>query len=531
MTEPDPRARSGTALLLTFICIGIFMVYLDSTIVNVALPEIQRDLSTGMTQMQWIIDAYALAVACLLLTAGTLGDIYGRKRIFLGGLVGFLAASALCALAPGYDFLLVARVLQGIAGSIMIPVSLALVSATYPQPVARARAIGVWAGIGGLALAAGPVLGGVLVDAFSWQSIFWVNVPFGLVALAVLLAKLPESKAPTRRRADVFGQVVFVVAMASLVYGLIEASTRGWSDPIILGAFAVAALALALFVVWELRQDDPMLPMNLFRSPVLIVAGAVNFLGLFGLFGSIFLLTFYLQQVNGLSTTETGVRFLALNVAIMVFSYLASVLAAKLGPKIPILIGSVTSAVGLIRLAELEPGTGFADYWWAMALLGAGVSLVGAPATVALLASVRPEQAGTASGVSNTFRQVGSVFGVALVGTLLVRHLSDTVPGALAAVGLNPAQRAQAVGALSHGDLASISDLPAQLQGPVMHAVAPIFTDGLRIGFTAAAIGTLIGGLFALVILPGRKKRTSTPSPSAQHIPPRKPAAPDAMAG
>lgn len=531
MTETDSRANSGTALLLTFICIGIFMVYLDSTIVNVALPDIQRDLSTGLTQMQWIIDAYALVVACLLLTAGTLGDIYGRKRIFLGGLVGFLAASALCALAPDYNFLLAARVLQGVAGSVMIPVSLALVSATYPQPAARARAIGVWAGIGGLALAAGPVLGGVLVDAFGWQSIFWVNVPFGLVALAVLLAKLPESKSPTQRRADVFGQVVFVVAMAGLVYGLIEASTRGWSDPVILGAFAVAALALVLFVIWELNQDDPMLPMNLFRSPVLIVAGAVNFLGLFGLFGSIFLLTFYLQQVNGLSTTETGIRFLALNVAIMVFSYLASVLAAKLGPKIPILIGSVTSAAGLIRLAGLEPGTGFADYWWAMALLGAGVSLVGAPATVALLASVRPEQAGTASGVSNTFRQVGSVFGVALVGTLLVRHLSDAVPGALATVGLNPTQRTQAIVSLSHGDLASISDLPAQLQGPVMDAVAPIFTDGLRIGFTAAAIGTLIGGLFALVILPGRKKRTGTSSPGARHIPPPKPTASDAVAG
>ncbi|MBP2706815.1 DHA2 family efflux MFS transporter permease subunit [Microbispora sp. RL4-1S] len=535
MTTPDPKARSGGALLLTFICIGIFMVYLDSTIVNVALPEIQRDLSTGLTQMQWIIDAYALVVACLLLTAGTLGDIYGRRRVFLIGLAGFLAASALCAVAPDYTFLLTARVLQGAAGSIMIPVSLALLSATYPQPAARARAIGVWAGIGGLALAAGPVLGGVLVDSLGWQAIFWVNIPFGLVSMVVLFAKLPESKAPARRRADVAGQIVFVIAMAGLAYGLIEASTRGWSDPVILGAFAVAAVALVVFVVWELNQDDPMLPMNLFRSPVLIVAGAVNFLGLFGLFGSIFLLTFYLQQVNGLSTTQTGVRFLALNVSIMVFSYLASVLAAKLGPKIPILIGSVASAAGLIRLAGLEPGTAFAGYWWAMALLGAGVSLVGAPATVALLSSVRPEQAGTASGVSNTFRQVGSVFGVALVGTLLVRHLSGGVPGALASVGLDPAQRAQAVGALSHGDLASIGDLPARFQEPVLQAVAPIFTDGLRIGFTAAAVGTLIGGLFALVVLPGRKKPApapaAAPAAGAQPAPPATAAPSDTVAG
>ncbi|MBT2449995.1 DHA2 family efflux MFS transporter permease subunit [Streptomyces sp. ISL-43] len=515
MTSTTPDATRGKGLLLTFICIGIFMVYLDSTIVNVALPEIQQDLSADMTQLQWVINAYALVVACLLLTAGTLGDIFGRKRIFLGGLVGFLAASVLCAIAPNYEFLLVARVLQGAAGSIMIPVSLALVSTTYPAPAARARAIGIWAGIGGLALAAGPVLGGVLVDAFGWQSIFWVNLPFGLVALAVLAGKLAESKAPTRRRADVLGQILFIVAMASLVYGLIEASARGWSDSLILGSFGVALVALAAFVAWELRRPDPMLPMNLFRSPVLVVAGAVNFLGLFGLYGSIFLLTFYLQQVNGLSTTAAGVRFLALNVSIMVFSYIASVVAAKFGPKLPILIGSVASAVGLFELAQLEPGSGFGSYWWAMALLGAGVSLVGAPATVALLSSVRPEQAGTASGVSNTFRQVGSVFGVALTGTLLIQHLRDAVPDALKGVDLDPAARSEAVDVLSSGDLSVIAGLPAGARGPVRDAVAPIFTDGLQIGFTAAALGTIVGGLLALVILPGRKKMAAARAAAA----------------
>ncbi|GAA3378506.1 MFS transporter [Streptomyces sannanensis] len=520
MTSPSPTAGTaaarGKGLLLTFVCIGIFMVYLDSTIVNVALPEIQSDLSTDMTQLQWVIDAYALVVACLLLTAGTLGDIFGRKRIFLSGLAGFLAASALCALASTYEFLLVARVLQGAAGSIMIPVSLALVSTTFPEPAARARAIGIWAGIGGLALAAGPVLGGVLVDAFGWQAIFWVNLPFGLIALAVLVAKLPESKAPTRRRADMLGQVLFIVAIASLVYGLIEASAQGWSDPVILGSFAVAAVALIAFVAWELRQSDPMLPMNLFRSPVLVVAGAVNFLGLFGLYGSIFLLTFYLQQINGLSTTETGVRFLALNVSIMVFSYAASVIAAKFGPKLPILVGSVASALGLLELAQLAPGSGFGSYWWAMALLGAGVSLVGAPATVALLSSVRPEQAGTASGVSNTFRQVGSVFGVALTGTLLIQHLGDAVPGTLRDIGMDAAARGRTVEAISAGDLGAIDALPDGIRGTVRDAVAPIFTDGLQIGFTVAAVGTLVGGLFALLVLPGRKKpAAAAPAPAA----------------
>ncbi|GIF15664.1 DHA2 family efflux MFS transporter permease subunit [Actinoplanes teichomyceticus] len=512
---------SGRGLLLTFICIGIFMVYLDSTIVNVALPEIQRDLSTDITQLQWIIDAYALAVACLLLTAGTLGDIFGRKRIFMGGLVVFLVASILCALAPDFEFLLAARILQGAAGSVMIPVSLALVSVTFPEPAARARAIGIWAGIGGLALAAGPVLGGLLVDNVGWPAIFWVNVPFGVLAFVVLARRLGESRAPGRRRADVVGQVLFVLAMVALVYGLIEASSRGWGDTLILSSFAVAVVALIAFVAWELRQPDPMLPMNLFRSPVLVVAGAVNFLGLFGLYGSIFLLTLYLQQINGLSTTATGVRFLALNVAIMVFSYVASVLAAKTGPKLPIVIGSVASAAGLLQLARLEPGTSFAAYWWALALLGAGVSLVGAPATVALLSSVRPEQAGTASGVSNTFRQVGSVFGVAITGTLLLRHLDAAVPDALRGVSLGPAGQGGTVEALSAGDLSVIERLPQQLRGPVLDAVAPVFTDGLHIGFVVAAIGTLIGGLFALLVLPGRRRAAAkppAPAPAASQV-------------
>ncbi|MFZ3499323.1 MFS transporter [Streptomyces sp. 5.8] len=515
MTRTIPDVTRGKGLLLTIICIGVFMAYLDSTIVNVALPEIQHDLSADMTQLQWVINAYALVVACLLLTAGTLGDIFGRKRIFLGGLVGFLVTSVLCAMAPNYEFLLVARALQGAAGSIMIPVSLAIVSTLYPEPAARARAIGIWAGIGGLALATGPVLGGVLVDAFGWQSIFWVNLPFGLLALAVLPGKLTESKAPTRRRADVFGQVLFIVAMASLVYGLIEASARGWSDSVIVGSFGVAVVALVAFVVWELRREDPMLPMNLFRSPVFAVAAAINFLGLYGLFGGIFLLTFYLQEVNGLSTTGAGARFLALNVSIMVFSYIASVVAAKFGPKLPILIGSVASTVSLFELAQLEPGSGFGSYWWAMALLGAGVSLVGAPATVTLISSVRPEQAGAATGVSSTFRQVGSVFGVALTGTLLTQHLRDAVPDALKGVDLDPAARSEAVDVLSSGDLSVIAGLPAAAQGPVRDAVAPIFTDGLQIGFTAAALGHIIGGLLALVILPGRKKTAAARAAAA----------------
>ncbi|WP_416971078.1 MFS transporter [Streptomyces sp. 4F14] len=496
-----PGQRKG--LLLAFLCFGVFMVYLDATIVNVALPDIQADLSTDITQLQWIIDAYTLTFACLLLTAGTLGDILGRKRIFLAGLVGFTLSSVLCALSGSIGMLLVGRTLQGVCGSVMIPVSLALVSAAYTEPAARAKAIGIWAGVGGIALSTGPVLGGFLVDHFGWQSIFWVNAPVGVLATVLLARLLTENRAPRERQLDPLGQLLFITAIASLAYGLIEGNGEGWTSGVILGAFAVSAVTLLLFVLWELRRPDPMLPMSFFRSPIVVVAGLVNFLSLFGLFAVIFLLTLYLQSVNGLSSVETGVRFLALTVPIMVASFAASVVAAKAGPRLPIFVGSLFSAGGLFGLTVLEAGSGFGAYWWSLILLGVGVSFTGAPATVALLGSVPAEQAGTASGVSNTFRQVGTVFGVALAGALLLRHLRDGMPGALAETGLPAEARAKAVGLLGDGDLSRAAALPPEIRGTVLDAVGPVYVQGMDLALQIAGAGALAGGLFALLFLKG----------------------------
>ncbi|MFF4652763.1 MFS transporter [Streptomyces sp. NPDC001380] len=514
MTE-STGSGSRKGLLLAFLCFGVFMVYLDATIVNVALPNIQQDLGADITQLQWIIDAYTLTFACLLLTSGTLGDILGRRRLFLGGLAGFTLASVACALSGSIGLLLAARAVQGVCGSIMIPVSLALVSAAHTEPAARARAIGIWAGLGGLALSAGPVLGGLLVDRFGWQSIFWVNLPIGAVAVAVLPRLLTENRPARSRRPDPVGQLLFIAAVAALAYGLIEGNNRGWGSGPIVGSFAGSAAALLAFVLWELRRPDPMLPLGLFRSPVVVVAGVVNFLSLFGLFAAIFLLTLYLQSINGLSTVGTGVRFLALTVPIMVASFAASVLAARAGSRWPIVAGSVLSAAGLLALTRTEPGTGFGGYWWALVLLGAGVSLTGAPATVALLGSVPPEQAGTASGVSNTFRQVGAVFGVALAGALLVRRLGDGLPGALAAVPMPDAVRSRAVALLGDGDLSRIRLLPAGLRRPVLQAVGPVYVDGLHLVMTVAAVGTLAGGVCALLFLRGARDRAPAPAAGA----------------
>lgn len=506
----SPGSRKG--LRLAFLCFGVFMVYLDATIVNVALPDIQEDLSADITQLQWIIDAYTLTFACLLLTAGTLGDVLGRKKIFLGGLIGFTLSSVVCALSGSIGMLLVGRTLQGVCGSIMIPVSLALVSAAYTEPAPRAKAIGIWAGVGGLALSTGPVLGGLLVDNYGWQSIFWVNVPIGIIATAVLGKLLTENRSPRGRRLDLVGQLLLITAIGLVAYGLIEGNTEGWRSGLILGCFAVSAVALLLFVLWELRQKDPMLPMSFFRSPIVVVAGIVNFLSLFGLFAVIFLLTLYLQSINQLSTIETGVRFLALTVPIMIASFAASVVAAKSGPRLPIVIGSVISAAGLFGLTVLEAGTGFGGYWWSLALLGVGVSFTGAPATVALLGSVPAEQAGTASGVSNTFRQVGAVFGVALAGALLLRHLRDALPGALAGTDLPARAQAKYVELLGDGDLSRVAALPPEARRPVMEAVGPVYVEGMHLVMEVAAISTLAGGLCALLFLTSKSRPAAGPA-------------------
>ncbi|MGQ4350678.1 MFS transporter [Streptomyces sp. SAS_275] len=510
-----PGQRKG--LLLAFLCFGVFMVYLDATIVNVALPDIQEDLSTDITQLQWIIDAYTLTFACLLLTSGTLGDILGRKKIFLAGLIGFTLSSVICALSDSIGVLLLGRTLQGVCGSIMIPVSLALVSAAYTAPADRAKAIGIWAGVGGIALSTGPVLGGVLVDHYGWQSIFWVNAPVGVIATVVLAKLLTENRSPRKRRLDLVGQLLFITTIAALAYGLIEGNSRGWTSGIILGSFAGSVVTLLLFVLWELRHPDPMLPMGFFRSPIVVVAGIVNFLSLFGLFAAIFLLTLYLQSINQLSSIETGVRFLALTVPIMIASFAASIVAAKVGPRLPIAIGSALSAGGLFGLTVLEVGSGFGTYWWSLALLGVGVSFTGAPATVALLGSVPAEQAGTASGVSNTFRQVGTVFGVALAGALLLRHLRDGMPDALAGTDLPAQTQAKAVELLGDGDLSRVAALPPQIRGTVMEAVSPVYVEGMHIAMEIAGAGALIGGLFALIFLKGRRPADQAEASSVDH--------------
>lgn len=425
MESATTETTRGRRWFMAFVCLGVFVVYLDSTIVNVALPEMQKKLEVGMNSLQWVINGYTLTFACLLLMAGTVGDILGHKRLFAIGMFGFTAFSACCGLAGSIGELVAFRFLQGTFGALMIPASLAIIRNLYEESVARAKAIGIWAGLGGLALAAGPLIGGWLTEMSGWQSIFWINVPIGVIVSAILFAFKRETARNRNRSLDLPGQLLFIMAIGALTYALIEGQSLGWHSASILGCFGAFVLLLAAFLLREARAREPLLPLSLFRNSVFNVACFVNFFGFFGLFAVVFLMTLYFQNVNGWSPTEAGVRFLSLNVSIMIASYAGSSLGSRVPPIVLIPAGMLAMGGSLLALTAVEPGSAYANYAWALTGIGIGISFAGASATVALMSSVPLQMAGTASGVANTFRQLSAVLGVALSGTFVSAHLPD----------------------------------------------------------------------------------------------------------
>ncbi|MFI5800462.1 MFS transporter [Streptomyces sp. NPDC051677] len=526
MTAQEPQGRGPRSLRLAFICAGVVMVYLDSTVVGVALPDMQEKMNIGVSDLQWVFDIYVLTFACFLLTAGTLGDALGRGRVFLVGLTGFTAASVACALAPGIEALLVARAVQGVFGAVMITVSLALIRQLYTEERARASAVATWAGVGGVALAAGPIVGGLLVDAYSWQSIFWINLPIGVLALGALAWLLPLGSARPEprtavpgRKADWIGQVLFVTGIGVMAYALIEAGRRGWGSALIVGLFVGSVLVLGGWLRWESRTSHPMLPLTLLRHRVVLMTCSVNFLSFFGLYGVIFLLTLFLQQVSGLTPVQTGLRLLALTASITVASLLAPAVAARLGTRPAIVAGSLVAAGGFVGLVGMHAESGFGTYWWPLVLIGTGVSVVGAPATVALLSAVPPEQAGVASGMSQTCRQIGAVFGVALSGTLVQQQLHSGLPDVLAKLPLPDPAREKLADAIEHGQSRGADALPTDVRQSVLRSVGDLMADGLHTAVLVAAVGAVLGAVAAAVLL-RRQDSGTTAVPAAVELRP-----------
>ncbi|WP_276352866.1 MFS transporter [Cohnella caldifontis] len=512
--EERHSGRSGNGWAFLLLCFGVFMVYLDAMIVNVALPDIRTDWDVGIRGLQWVINAYSIPFACLLLAGGVFGDSFGYKKMFLLGMAGFTLSSIWCAESASIGSLLSARAVQGAFGALLIPVSLAIIRAVYHDPVQRAKAIGIWAGIGGVALAAGPLVGGWLVERYGWESVFWLNVPIGAVVFAALSALMKEPAGRKKRSLDFAGQILFIAGIASLSYGLIESHSLGWDHARIVGSLAFALAAIAAFVWREHRHREPLLPMDFFRQPLFVVALLVNLLAFFSVYAVTFLMTLYLQNVNGLSAIDTGLRFLPLTLGIMVMSALGSRLAVKFSPLALIPAGSFAVGAALLWLTALKPGSGLADYVWPLLLLGIGLPIAGTSATVTLMSHTAPERAGMASGIANTFRQISAVVAVALSGSLMsaiVNHSSGSRMDALQVPGsIQPEIRE----ALASGNLSGLasSGLPARTL-EALGDMAPVwFVQGMGGAFVLAGAAGLACGVLCLLIL--IRSRISRPAVS-----------------
>jgi len=440
--QPTRKARTGREdggqrgnkwWTLVAVCLGTFMLLLDITIVNVALPDIQRALHSSFADLQWIVDAYALTLASFLLTAGSLADMYGRRVLYLIGLVVFTGASALCGFATSTLMLQLSRGLQGVGGAIMFAVSLALLANAF-RGKDRGVAFGVWGAVTGLAVAIGPLIGGVLTSGLSWRWIFFVNVPIGIAAIALTTMRVAESRAPRAAGPDWAGFVIFTAALASLIYGLIESNQRSFTDGLVLGCLAAAAVLLAVFVIVERRGAHPMFDLKLLRLPT-FSGGSVAAFGLSAsIFSVLLYLVLYLQDILGYSPLGTGVRVMYLSGAILVSATVAGRLSSRVPVRLLIGPGLIIIGVSLLLMRGLNAGSTWTHLIPGMIVGGVGVGLVNPPLASTAVGVVPPQQAGMASGINSTFRQVGIATGIALLGTLFSSDVKNEVLTRTAAV-------------------------------------------------------------------------------------------------
>src|ERR1700729_4091691 len=497
----DRDQRGNKWWTLVAVCLGTFMLLLDITIVNVALPDIQRALHSSFADLQWVVDAYALTLASFLLTAGSLADIYGRRLLYLIGLAVFTGASALCGFATSTLMLQLSRGLQGVGGAIMFAVSLALLANAF-RGKDRGVAFGVWGAVTGLAVAIGPLIGGVLTSGLSWRWIFFVNVPVGIAAVALTTMRVAESRAPRAAGPDWAGFVIFTPALASLVYGLIESNQRSFTDGLVLGCLAAAALLLAVFVIVERRSAHPMFDLKLLRLPT-FSGGSVAAFGLSAsIFSMLLYLVLYLQDILGYSPLGTGVRLMYLSGAILVSATVAGRLSSRVPVGLLIGPGLIIIGVSLLLMRGLNAGSTWTHLIPGMILAGVGVGLVNPPLASTAVGVVPPQQAGMASGINSTFRQVGIATGIALLGTLFSNKVASEVRAAIAAVPGLSHQGPRIATAVQSGEIGNvIGRLPPSLRPKVGEITRAAFTTGLNHILLVAAIIALVAAAFTMVTI------------------------------
>jgi EmrB/QacA subfamily drug resistance transporter len=503
---------------LAVLCLSLLVVGLDNTILNVALPRLSDDLGATTSQLQWIIDGYTLVFAGLLLTTGSLGDRFGRRTALSVGLLIFLGGSIASAFATSAGMLIATRSIMGVGGALIMPATLSLLTNLFTDPRERARAIGVWAGVSGIGIAVGPMLGGWLLEHFSWGSVFLINVPVVLVALPAGYFLLPNSRADDGPRLDLLGAVLSIVGLVSLVWGIIEAPSKGWTDTMVLGAFGLGTIAMAVFVWWQTTTDHPMLDVRFFKNRRFTAANVAVTLTFFAMFGSMFVLTQYMQFVLGYSPLAAGVRSVPLALMLILVAPISTKFVDRLGTKLVVAGGLGTVALGLFVASTATPELGYGRVLPAQLLLGLGIALAMAPATESIMGSLPKEKAGVGSAMNDTTRQVGGALGVAIIGSVFSSQYAPSITAKLGGFGLPQIaidySKDSIGGAMVVAQRAGGN--PNTVDTPIGHQIATAardaFAGSMGRGLLVSAGFAMLGALVALVFLPAR---AAAPVPTA----------------
>ena len=485
---------------LGVLCLSLVVIGLDNTVLNVALPTLQRDLDASTSGLQWIVDSYMLVFAGLLLTAGALGDAFGRKRALTAGLVIFAAGSGLSALAETSGMLIATRALMGVGAALIMPSTLSILTATFPADE-RAKAIGIWAGMSGIGIALGPVIGGWLLERFDWGAIFLINLPVVAVALLAGRRIVPESRDPRPRKLDLAGCALSTGALTMLVWGIIEAPARGWVDPVVLTAFVSAVVLLCGFAVWERRCAQPMLEVRLFRDARFSAASATIALAFFAMFGTIFFLTQYLQAVLGYSAFEAGLRTTPVAVGLMIAAPSSAKAVGRLGLRTVVSLGMLILAGGLTLLAQVDAASAVEAVLVAELVLGFGIGMAVAPATDSIMGSLPLAQASVGSAVNDTTRVTGGALGVAVLGSALSGGYRADMEPVTAAM---PDAAAEVAGDSLLGALTVAERVGGTLGGRLTEVAQSAFVSGMHTAVLVAAAVALAGSAIAVAFLPGR---------------------------
>ena len=519
-----PLGHPGRRKILLVLCLSLLVVVIDNTILNTALPTLARTLHAGTSGLQWIADAYTLCFAALLIPAGALGDRYGRKLSLLGGLAVFAIGSTLAAFAGGTSELIAARVVMGLGAAFVMPATLSILNAVFP-PQERPQAIAAWSAVAGVGIVIGPTLGGLLLAHFWWGSVFLVNVPLVAVALTGVLLTVPETAEPVGHPLDIPGTLLVAGALFLVVDAIIEAPSRGWACPVTLAEAAAGLALVAGFAWWELRHPHPLIDLRVFASRAFSAAAGSVTVIFFALFGSLFVLTQYLQLVHGYSPLSAGLRALPFALAMAAVSPVSPVLAQRLGGRVVIPAGIALMGGGLLDLSTAQVHTAYPPLAVAVAIMGAGMGLVMAPASTIIMTTVPAHQAGAGSAINDTIREVGGALGIAIVGSLAAGVYSSKLASALTAAHLPHAVSHVATGSVAAADIVARhvgGPRGAELAAAAHSAFVSAMADGMRVA-AAVALAAAIGAIFAL---PRRHTPAPVAAPAAPAGPRRGPPSP-----